>query len=236
MNDTHRNMLAIIPARGGSKGLPKKNIRVLHGKPLIVHTIQAALQSRFISRTLVSTDDPDIVGVSKKSGAEVMMRPSELATDTASTIDVVLYCLSLLEEQGWQPDCVILLQPTSPLRTVHDIDDSIALLGEEKVDSVISVQENEHPPYWSCIIEDHFLKPAFGDQYFRLRRQEIPTTYAPNGAIYIATPEYLKQHRIFYGERTLPFVMPRERSVDIDTEMDFLLAEAIMNKRHGKRS
>jgi CMP-N-acetylneuraminic acid synthetase len=113
---------------------------------------------------------------------------------------------------------------------VQDIDDSITLLGEEEVDSVISVQENEHPPYWSCIIEDRFLKPAFGEQYFRLRRQEIPTTYAPNGAIYIATPEYLKQHRNFYGERTVPFVMPRERSVDIDTEMDFLLAEAIMKK------
>lgn len=230
MKDYPRDILAIIPARGGSKGLPKKNIRLLNNKPMIAYTIHAALHSRFINQIIVSTDDPDIADITKKNGAEVLNRPSELATDNASTIDVVLHCLSILEEQNRLPDYVILLQPTSPLRTVNDIDDSITLLSLGNGDAVISVRENEHPPYWSCIIENQLLKPAFGEQYLRIRRQEIPLTYTPNGAIYIATPDHIKQNRNFYGERTLPFVMPKERSVDIDSEIDFILADAIMKK------
>ena len=228
MGTKTQNVIAIIPARGGSKGLSRKNIRLLNNKHLIAYSIECALKSEYIHRVLVSTDDEEIAEIAKKNGAEVITRPSKLAIDTAATIDVVLHCLECLEEQKDIPDCIILLQPTSPLRTSKDIDCAITEFFTHECDTVISVCESDHPPYWNCIVENNYLKPAFGEQYFKLHRQDLPLTYMPNGAIYISKPENLKQNRNFYGERTRPFVMPKERSVDIDTEIDFILAEAII--------
>jgi N-acylneuraminate cytidylyltransferase len=230
MKKKPHNIIAIIPARGGSKGLPRKNIRLLSNKPLIAYSIESASQSQLIHRVIVSTDDEEIAEIVKKFGAEVIIRPSELATDTAATIDVILHCLSSLEEQNDIPDCIVLLQPTSPLRTVKDIDGAISEWVTQDCDSVISVCETDHTPYLSCTLGKKFLIPTFGEQYFKLRRQDIPQTFVPNGAIYIATPGYLKQKRTFYSDRTLPFVMPKERSVDIDTEIDIIVTEAIMKK------
>ncbi len=222
------NVIAIIPARGGSKGLLRKNLRLLNKKPIIAYAIESALKSKYIRRVIVSTDDDEIADIAKKFGAEVINRPSELAKDTAATIDVILHCLTCLEELEDIPEYIVLLQPTSPLRTSEDIDCAITECFIHECDTVISVCESDHPPYWACIVKDNFLKPAFSLQYFTLRRQDLPRTYVPNGAIYISKPEYLKQNRNFFGDGTLAFIMPKERSVDIDTEIDLILAEAII--------
>lgn len=226
------NIIAIIPARGGSKGLSRKNIRLLNNEPLIAYSIDCALKSKFIRRVIVSTDDEEISEIAKNYGADIIKRPSELATDTAATIDVILHCLSCLETQKDFPECIVLLQPTSPLRISEDIDGAITTFFSKDCNSVISVCEPDHPPYWNLIIENNYLKPAFDKRYFKIRRQDLPKTYMPNGAVYISKTDYIKQNHNFYGDRTLPFFMPKERSVDIDTEIDFIVADAIIKKRN----
>ena len=227
-------ILAVIPARGGSKGVPRKNIRLLNGKPLIAYTIEEAKKSRYISRIIVSTEDDEIAKVSNKYGAEVIRRPMELAKDDTPTIDVVLHVLDNLKNRNIEPDIVVLLQPTSPLRTSQDIDNAIKLFMEHDCDSVVSVCEVQHSPYWSFKIENGYLKPIFGESYLKKRRQELPKAYIPNGAIYITTPDILRKYRSFYCKKTLPYIMPPEKSIDIDSELDFLLAELLMQK-YGRR-
>ena len=227
-------ILAIIPARGGSKGLPRKNIRLLNGKPLIAYTIEEAKKSKYISRVIVSTEDDEIAKVSNKYGAEIIKRPLELAKDDTPTVDVVLHVLDVLKVQSVKPDIVVLLQPTSPLRTSQDIDNAIKLFIENNCESVVSACEIEHSPYWSFKIEDGYLKPVFGESYLKKRRQELPKVYMPNGAIYITTPDILRKYRSFYCKKTLPYIMPPEKSIDIDNELDFLLAELLVQK-YGRR-
>ena len=222
-------ILAVIPARGGSKGVPRKNIRLLNGKPLIAYTIEEAKKSKYIDRIIVSTEDKEIAEISTKYGAEVIERPAELARDDTPTVDVVLHLLDSLNH--YEPDIIILLQPTSPLRTYEDIDSALVLFINNNCDSVVSVCEIEHTPYWSFKIEDGYLKPIFGEEYLKKRRQELPKVYIPNGAIFITTPDILKKYRSFYCERTVPYIMPIERSVDIDNEIDFLLAEILIKRR-----
>lgn len=225
-------VLAIIPARGGSKGIPRKNIRLLAGRPLIAHTIDQAKRSKYISRIIVSTDDEDIAKIARKWGAEVIKRPSELAKDKTPTIEVILHVLDFLrKEEKYTPDVIVLLQPTSPLRASKDIDNSIELfLNCQNCLSLVSVTEFDHPPFWAMKIEDKFLKPLFDRKYFKVRRQELPRAYRPNGAIFIATPEVLYKYKTFYTPKTIAYVMPLERSIDIDTEFDFLLAEFLVSK------
>lgn len=224
---------AIIPARGGSKGVVRKNICLMDNLPLINYTIRAADHSQFIDQVFVTTDDLDIKNISQNLGANIIERPAYLATDTASTIDVVLHCLEHLDGQNIEMDIIILLQPTSPLRTTEDIDNSIEIFLNGSADSVISVSESQHPPYWSCVVnQDQYLEAAFGEKYFQTRRQDLKKTYMPNGAIYVATPGYVKNNRSFFGKKTLPYIMPRERSVDIDSEEDFILAEMLLRKKN----
>jgi len=224
-------VLAVIPARGGSKGIPRKNIRSLNGKPLIAYTIEEAKKSKYISRVIVSTEDDEIAKVSNKYGAEIIKRPLELAKDDTPTIDVVLHILDDLKNKNIEPDIVVLLQPTSPLRTSQDIDNAIKLFMEHDCDSVVSVCEVKHSPYWSFKIENGYLKPIFGEKYLKKRRQELPKAYLPNGALFIATPNVLREYKNFYCKRTIPYIMPTERSIDIDNEVDFLLAELLIKKR-----
>lgn len=217
-------MIALIPARGGSKGLPGKNIRLLNGLPLIAHTIRAAQQAAGISRVVVSTDDAGITEVARDYGAEVpFMRPAELATDDSHAIYTYLHACAALNAST-----LTVLLPTSPLRTSKDISAAIAIFCERNAEAVISVTPSPHPVGWTRDIDaDGVLRAWEPDQ----NRQTYRTSYVPNGAIYVFTRELLERRHGYHGERTFPYIMPKERSVDIDDEWDFMMAEAVMRGR-----
>jgi len=228
-----KTILFIIPARGGSKDLPNKNIKLLLRKPLVAWTIGQAKNSKYVDRIVVSTDDKKIVDISKRYGLELpFIRPKKLATDKAKMIDVIMHALEWLKNKGQKFDIVALLQPTSPLRTSRDIDYSIEMLFRKNCRAVISVCKAEHHPLWSNTLEpDHSMKNFLRENINNKSRQELPKYYRLNGAIYLAFYKYLKQNKGFFGKNTLAYIMPRERSVDIDNILDFWLAEAIIKRR-----
>lgn len=222
-------MLAIIPARGGSKGLPGKNIKMLAGLPLIAHTIKAALNSKYINRVIVSTDSQDIYQAAQKHGAhESFLRPYHLATDDAKAIDTYLYTVErLAHESGAVIENIIVLQPTSPLRTPDDIDRAIELFISKNADSVISYTEELHPIQWHKYITDDLeLESIFPETLDN--RQKYRRSYYPNGAVYVFKVSLLKQEK-YTSEKTYAYIMPRTRSVDIDTIDDFKYAEFLMS-------
>jgi CMP-N,N'-diacetyllegionaminic acid synthase len=223
-------MLAIVPARGGSKGLPGKNIRALAGKPLIAHTIEAALAARSITRVICSTDSPDIARVAREFGAEIpFMRPDELAQDNSQAIDNYIYTVDRLnaESPGIEEYCVLL--PTAPLRTATDIDGAAEVFRTRKADSVISYYPAPHPVQWYRYIDDSGVLRSFFPEGDRLaNRQEERASYLPNGAIYIFRHSILKSTRQYYTDRTFPYLMPANRSIDIDTLEDFDYAEFLL--------
>lgn len=225
-----RSIIAIIPARGGSKGIPQKNIKKLGEKPLIVYTIEEALRSEYLDHVFVSTEDPEIAEISKKYGAEVIDRPSALAEDSSKTVDVILHAVEYLEKTDIHPRIIVLLQPTSPLRKKEDIDAAIKLFLDNECDSVISVCEPDHSPFWCFKFNGKYLRPLFDQRYKNIRRQDLPTVFMPNGAIYVSSPESIRKLEGFYGDRTIPYLMPPERSIDIDTPLDFIVAEVLVNK------
>lgn len=223
-------MLAIIPARGGSKGLPGKNKKQLQGKPLIAYTIEQALNAKNISKIIVSTDDDEIAKIALQYGAEVpFMRPKYLASDTALSVDNYIYTIERLKgEYRINIEEFIVLQPTSPLRTSEDIDNAINLFFEKKADSVVSYTEEHHPITWhKQINKDLSFTNIFEDKL--LNRQNIKTTYYPNGAIFIFKFELILQKK-YYSNKTYAYIMPRNRSTDIDTIDDFEYAEFLMQK------
>jgi len=226
-----KKLLAVIPARGGSKRLPRKNILDLAGKPLIAWTIEAALGSKYIDRVIVSTDDKEIATISKKYGADVpFMRPSELATDEAKSVDVVLHLLEKLKKIREKYDYIILLQPTSPLRTTQNIDDSVELLQARKSDAVISVCKVEHSPLWCNLIPGDDLSNFLDHSILNKRSQDLEQYYRLNGAIYLCNAEKLKEEKAFFlKNRCSAYKMNRESSVDIDSRMDFLYASVCIN-------
>jgi CMP-N,N'-diacetyllegionaminic acid synthase len=226
-------ILAVIPARGGSKGVPGKNIRLLGGLPLIAHSILQASQARSITRVVVSTDSVQIADVGRLYGAEVpFMRPSELADDITSGLDPLLHALRWLEDtDGYRPDIVVLLQPTSPFRTVDDIDGAFKLALDKEADAVVSVTAARHHPRWMKRVSADgtlvdFLPPTVQVD----RRQDLEPVFALNGAIYLARTNVLRQHRTWYTEHTYAWQMPAERSLDLDTEFEFQLAELLLGK------
>ena len=223
-------IVAIIPARGGSKGIPRKNIRLLAGKPLIAYSIEAALKSKYIDRVVVSTEDDEITEISIRYGAEVITRPYELARDDSSRMDVVFHVLDNLKQKNYNSDIVVLLQPTSPLRRAEDADNAIKLFLNSDCESIVSVCEMENPPYWSFVIAEGFLKPLFDKKYLKMRRQDLAKVYLPNGAIFLSRVQTLYKYKEFYCNYNIPYIMPIERSVDIDNELDFMLAELLMKK------
>jgi len=227
--------VAIVPARGGSKGVPRKNLRPVAGRPLIHHTIEAALRASSVDRVVVSTEDPEIARTSIGCGAEVIDRPRALASDASPTIDTVLHAIDALSAGGACPSIVVLLQPTSPLREPEDIDRGVAMYRKGGCGSVVSVTSTGHPPYWALRIQRGFLSPAFDPRYLRSRRQDLPETYIPNGAIYISSPRAIRRNGGFLGPRARPLLMPPERSVDVDTELDLALVEVLMSRREGGR-
>ena len=226
------NILAIIPARGGSKGIPRKNVRLLCGKPLIAYTIEAALSSKLVNRVVVSTEDKEIAEVSKKYGAEVISRPTELAQDDTPSFPVFQHAIRYLEEvKDYHPEIIVVLQPTSPLRIVDDIDGAIEGFLEAKYDSIVSVCEVEHPPHWMYTLAGNRLKPVIKGGENVTRRQDAPKVYRLNGAVYVSSRDTtMKENRVL-GRDTGAYIMPLERSVDIDTELDFKLAELLMRER-----
>jgi len=183
----------------------------------------------------VSTDDDQIADVSKKYGAEVpFMRPEELASDTASTIDVIFHAINWLKEHDdYRPEYILLLQSTSPLRTGKDIDGTIQTLKDKNVRGVVSVCETDHHPWWSNILpEDGNMKDFLRPEILNKRRQDLPVFYRLNGAIYIANTDYLYEYNGFFGPDTFAFEMPKERSVDIDSDIDFKLAALLMEEEN----
>lgn len=226
-------MLAIIPARGGSKGLPGKNIKELKGKPLIAYTIEAALKSKYITRVIVSTDDMEIVKVAKQYGAEVpFIRPSELASDTAKAIDTYQFVCNRLEvEEKFKITNFIVLQPTSPFRTEQHIDSAVDLFKKRKADSVISFCKENHPIYWHKHVSELGEIKSIFPETIKNRQEEKPTFF-PNGAIYIFKREIINKGH-YYTNSSFAYIMDRKNSVDIDTKEDFEYAEFLLNRRNA---
>ena len=223
-----KKILALIPARGGSKGLPRKNIKLLFGKPLIAWTIEEARKNTYIDRIIVTTDDKEIAEVSKKYKADVpFLRPQELATDNSSAIDYILHALEWIKENDDVVyDLLLLLAPTSPLRLSEDIDKAIELLFLKEAKAVVSVCKTEHPPYWTnTLLGDGRMKDFIKPETLNKNRQELPNFYSLNGAMYLAYCDYLIKQKGFFGSETFACIMPKERSVDIDDSFDFKLAE-----------
>ena len=230
------NVVAVITARGGSKGLHRKNIRLLKGKHLIGWTIDAALAASSLSRVIVSTDDTEIAEISKSYGAEVpFLRPKEMAQDSSPHIDVVLHALEWLIKGGENIDYLMLLQPTSPLRTTEDIESIIEMCRDDGVEAAYSVSEaHEHPLLLRTMNDEGVLEPFVkndaSEKY--LRRQDLPPVYFANGAIYLNRCESLQRDRTFYPEGAKGYIMPEDRSVQIDTLLDFRLVEAALEIRN----
>ena len=230
------NILAIVPARGGSKGIPGKNMVDLNGKPLMQYTFDAAKESKYIDRILLSTDDEKFAEFGRSQSIEVEMRPEELATDTAVMKDVINYHLDRLAEKGYTPDIFILLQPTSPLRTSQHIDEALKLLTEdETADAIVSVMDMPHQylPMKIMKMDDSGALKFYqedGEKY--TTRQALPHLYARNGAaIYAVYTDVYRKTGSLYGTRCLPYVMEEEDSVDIDKPFDLFLAECILKSR-----
>ena len=228
-------MLAIIPARGGSKGLPGKNIKLLGGSPLICHSIKTALASKLIDKVIVSTDDNEIASIAKNCGAEVpFMRPINLAGDSSMAIDSYLHAVDYISRENSNPiKSFVVLLPTAPLRTSQDIDKAIKIFNTKNANSVISVVEALIPLSWYKRITKEGVIENYSSEFIEIKnRQELKKNYVPNGAIYIFRTEVLRSTRQYYTKKTYPYIMPRERSVDIDDSLDFEWAEYLLDKKH----
>lgn len=231
-----KRYLGVIPARGGSKGIPKKNIKDMNGKPLIAYTIEAAkaaIEDGALNRCVVSTDSAEIADVSRKFGAEVpFMRPDYLGGDAIKSVDVILHALSFMEEQGESFDAVITLQPTSPLRTGHDLIEGIRMYDEESWDSLIAVYEDVKANGFNYyrMGPSHEGLAEHKEHNTGIRRQEMKPMYVRNGALYISSIELLKERKLIIGDVPLLYIMPKERSIDVDSMMDFEYIELLMKK------
>lgn len=214
-----KKVLALITARGGSKGLPRKNLLLAGGKPLVAWTVEAALGSKSVTRVVLSSDDDEIMAAATSAGCEVpFRRPTELATDQATSMDVVLHALKELPDY----DYLVLLQPTSPLRSSDDIDAAFRLMLSRNAPACVSVSEVDQSPYWmyQLTTEDklvNIMEPLCNVS----RRQDLPPIYTLNGAIYIARTDWLLKSRTFLSPETVAYQMPKNRSLDIDDAKDF---------------
>jgi CMP-N-acetylneuraminic acid synthetase len=226
----NKTFLAVIPARGGSKRLPRKNVLDLAGKPLIAWTIEASRHSSYIDKTLVSSDDDEILSIAEAYSADILRRPSELASDTSSSFDAIRHAI---ESSAQQYDYLVLLQPTSPLRDKNNINATIELLEQKKADAIISVCEMEHSPLWANTLPndgamDNFLRNELINQ----RSQDLPKHYRLNGAIYICKIDrLLEEGSFFIKDNIFSYIMETEKSIDIDSSSDFSFAQWKMENR-----
>lgn len=231
-------ILGFVPARGGSKGIARKNIKALAGKPLIAWTIEQALKSHGLSRVIVSTEDEEIAHISRDWGAEVpFMRPRELAQDNSHPILAVENALQWLEKhEEWHPNYIMLLQPTSPLRTSEDIDAAIEISASLNPVAVVSVSESDPHPYLiKRILKDGTMDDFMTIDVDSLRRQDLPLAYVLNGAIYLNRRESILKDRTFLPNGTFAYIMPPDRSLDIDTPWDFYIADLILRDKHANK-
>lgn len=228
-----KKILALIPARLESKGLYQKNIKILAGKPLVSWTIEQARLSQYIDDVIVSTDSEEVSEICQKYGAGVpFLRPKELAQDDTDMIDVIQHALKSLQNQNKYYDILVLLQPTSPLRLSTDIDESIDMFSSKNTKAIVSLCEAGHHDYWrNTLPEDGCMKGFINKEDVNTHRQQIPTYYRFNGALYVTDCEYLNKQKGFFGEMTYSYIMPQIRSVDIDTEFDFAFAEFLLQKK-----
>ncbi|ADO76485.1 cytidylyltransferase domain-containing protein [Halanaerobium praevalens] len=224
-------ILAIIPARSGSKGLKDKNIKNLNGKPMINYTIETALESKIFSNIIVSTDSEKYAEISEKAGAEVpFIRPQRLATDESATSDVVLHAIDKMQQKNGEYNYFMLLQPTSPLRTVENIKGAYSLLKEKDANSIVGVCKTDHNPLWSNTLDESLSMDNFLNHKENIRRQDLPTYYRLNGAIYLAEVDYYKKYNDFYFNNSYAYIMSKRESIDVDDIIDFKLASLILNK------
>lgn len=223
----NKTFLTIIPARGGSKRLPKKNILDLAGKPLVAWTIEAGIKSKYTDKVVVSSDDDEILKISMEYEASTIKRPPEIANDTATTFDAVKHTLENFRDY----DYVVLLQPTSPLRDEKEIDKAIELLHEKDADCIVSVCEVEHPVQWNMKLGDDACMDEFISNLNTKRSQEQEKHYRLNGAIYICkTDKLLDKKSFFLSQKVFAYVMSKENSIDIDDAFDFKIASALIKK------
>ena len=222
------NPLVVIPARGGSKGVPNKNIKLFGGKPLIHYTINSALKLFSKEKIIVSTDSNEILKCAELCGITVpFLRPKHLATDTASTYDVILHAIDYAQSQEIRFDSIVLLQPTSPFRKATHIKDAINLFSSD-IDMVVSVKVSKENPYFSLFEQSSngFLQKSKNSEY--TRRQDCPDVYSYNGAIYVINPDSLNQTPIHKFKKVLKYVMNDLDSIDLDTELDWMIGELIL--------
>lgn len=233
---SHPRTLALIPARGGSRRLPGKNLAALGGRPLIRWTIEAALGAQSVHDVVVSTDDPAIAKVATAAGAEVpFLRPKDIADDHSTTEEVMRHALQTLAEAGRVWDLLVLLQPTSPLRISTDIDDAVSLFRERQASAVISVCLTDHPPEWcNPLPSNGSLEGFLGPDIVGKRSQDLPTSYRLNGALYVYPCRSILDGTVApFARDSYAYVMPRERSIDIDEPIDLVIAEAMLQERES---
>lgn len=223
-------MIAIVPARGGSKGLPGKNLRPLAGKPLIRHTLECAMRAKEISNVVVSTDDPEIAeSANTVAGVEVpFLRPAELSGDYASAVDVYLHAAEWIGSRKGPVEAICALLPTAPLRRPDDVDACIALFRRAKAESVLSVVGTKPTAWHQTMCDDGRLTAPAGVKVSIDNRQSFGRTVIPNGSIYVLDLAALAASRSYFGARTFGYEMPASRSIDIDGEDDLLMAEALL--------
>jgi CMP-N,N'-diacetyllegionaminic acid synthase len=230
-----KKVLAIIPARGGSKGLPGKNVRLLNGVPLVAWPIKTALNSRYVDRVVVTTDDPAIAKVALEYGADVpFIRPAEFAKDTSPSSEAVIHALKFCMAVDGDYDYVVLLEPTSPLTEAADVDKALeALVASEGLAIVgTSKVQASHPAYCATIGADNFLRPYNRESFAKpIRRQDVDDVYFFEGSLYISEVKKYLATETFYHERTLPYIVPAWKSLEIDTLLDFLKIETIVKNK-----
>ncbi|KKW19337.1 MAG: CMP-N-acetylneuraminic acid synthetase [Parcubacteria group bacterium GW2011_GWA2_51_10] len=232
-----RRVLILIPARGGSKRIPKKNTKLLGGEPLISYAIRAAKGSRFADRTIVSTDSADIAAIARRFGAETpFLRPRHLATDASPVASAVIHTLDELQKkESWRPDVVVLVQPTSPFVRSKDIDEAIATLIQSGANSCVSVTEVRERPEWMFALKKKMLKKKFPTTLFK-RSQDMPPLYRLNGAVYASHANVIrKKSLIFDPKKAAAVIMPIDRSLDIDYPFDWKVAERIHENNQNRR-
>jgi len=224
----NKSFVAIIPARGGSKRLPRKNVLSFLGKPLISWTIESSMSSQFIRETVISSDNKEILEIGKNYGVSTIIRPKELAMDASSTIDTIIH---VLDNITYLPDYVVLLQPTSPLRKTKHIDEAINLLFQKNADAIVSVCETEHSPLWTNTLDNNLdMKNFISNEIKNTRSQDLPAFYRLNGAIYICdVKKLLKEKTLFLKGNIYAYKMNKKNSIDIDEEIDFKLAELLFD-------
>lgn len=224
--------IAIITARSGSKGLKDKNIKMLNGKPMIAYTIEACIQSGCFTCVHVSTDSEKYAAIAREYGADVpFLRTEELSSDTATSEAVVKWTLEQYDKLGQEYDSFAIMQPTSPLRSPEDIKNSFAIYEEKDANAVIGVCEMDHSPIWSNVLPEDHSMTGFLDKASNVDRHHLPTYYRINGAMYLVRRSAYTDHTAMYGEKSYAYVMDRNRSIDIDTELDFKMAEFLMKNK-----